>query len=404
MTKLIGKLIIWVLALAVLITVIALMTGGRPADAATGNGLPAMGYNTWYESGATLTESSVLSQAQLMAADGLVSAGYDVMTLDDGWLAGSRTASGALSWNAAKFPHGMPWLATQLRSLGMSLGLYAAIGNQTCARLPGSYGHYSKDAATFKGWGVTFVKVDSCKGLPAGTSATQLTALFRQFGGYVQANGMTYSQELPVLMTVGSPPYFAAVAASPSFANMWRVAPDESPLNTAAYTITSHLADDLGLHGYASMGHWNDLDMLVPGTVDAHPFGWSLAQTQSQLSVWAQEASPLFVSTNLAKLPSATLNALKNPDLISIDQSGAQAPVSVVNGGLRAVVKGADGGIAVLLVNSGTKTAHGAFTLPQLHVKGTHRPYVNVWTGAAGTISGVTATLAPGATTLLVIR
>jgi hypothetical protein len=68
-----------------------------------------------------------------------------------------------------------------------------------------------------------------------------------------------------------------------TFASMWRVAADESPANSASDTILGHLAADLNLHAFAGPGRWNDLDMLVPGTPAAHPFGWSLADEQSQL-------------------------------------------------------------------------------------------------------------------------
>jgi len=400
-----GKVIAVVTLTALLAAVIALMVAGRPADASTGPGKPAMGYNTWYEYGAGITESRVVAQAQLMASGGLVAAGYDTMNLDDAWQAPARTSAGVLTWDVSKFPHGLPWLAKRLALLGMKLGIYTAIGTQTCARMPGSFGHYSQDAAAFASWGVTFVKVDDCGGLPAGTSLAGKAAYFHQFGVSVKGDGMLYSDALPVLLPVGSDAWYSAVYVSSKDANMWRMTPDEHWLDTAQTTIMGHLNADLPLHGYAGPGRWNDLDMLVPGVVDAHPFGWTPAQARSQMSVWAQEASPLLISTNLAKLPNGTLNDLKNPHLIAIDQSGSQAPVSLVSNGILAVLKGADGGISVLLANEGTRTAHTVFTLPQLHVyKGPHRPYVNVWTGATGTISGVSVTLAPGATALLVIR
>jgi alpha-galactosidase len=367
-----------------------------------------MGYNTWYEMGTGLSETAVLAQAQLMASDGLQARGYNTITLDAGWEAPGRTgvvaSTAGLTWDTTKFPHGIPWLASQLHALGFKFGIYTTIGATGCgAGIPGSYGHYSQDAATFASWGVNFVKVDDCKGLPAGTTFAQETALFKQFGAYIEADGMTYSEELPVLQPVGSASYETAVAASSVWAGMWRVAPDEHWNDSATYTILGHLADDLNLHGYAYPGHWNDLDMLVPGVVDGHPFGWTLADEQSQLSVWAMEASPLFLSTNIAKLTAPELTALENPDMISIDQSGAQAPLSVLNGSIQAVVKGADGGMAVMLVNNGTKAAHGAFTLAQLHVRGTHLPYKNIWTGLGGTLSGVSVSLPPGATELLLV-
>ena len=46
---------------------------------------PVMGYNTWYQYGRSTTEADVLTQARAMKSRGLQSAGYNLITLDDGW-------------------------------------------------------------------------------------------------------------------------------------------------------------------------------------------------------------------------------------------------------------------------------------------------------------------------------
>jgi alpha-galactosidase len=370
---------------------------------------PVMGYNTWYEFGAAITEAKVLSQASLLVKTGLAAPGYNTVVIDDGWQGtktGHRGSTAALVQNTTTFPHGMMWLARQLHGMGLKFGVYTAIGANTCTDhggLAGSFGHYAQDAATFKLWGADFVKVDSCKGLPAGTSATQLTAYFAQFGAYIRAKGMTYSEELPVLMPAGSQ-YITAVAKSSQFANMWRVAPDESPLNPERVTVIGGLLASLPLYPYARFNHWNDLDLLVPGNPDAHPFGWTLAQEQSQVAVWAQEASPLILSTDIAKLSAAELAMLKNPHIVNIDQSGSQAPVWTTHGHVTAVVKGADGGMSLLLANTGTGTASAAFTLPEVHVNKASASILNVWTGATGMTGGIRITLPPGGTALYILK
>src|ERR1700743_2790690 len=137
MKKLIGRVIIWALALAVLATVIGLMVSGRPADAPTNpvSGLPAMGYNTWYQFGAGISESNVLGQARVLVSSGLAAAGYDTVTIDDGWQGATAQARNAdsrpLTWNRQEFPHGIPWLAQQLGTMGLKLGIYTAIGRDT---------------------------------------------------------------------------------------------------------------------------------------------------------------------------------------------------------------------------------------------------------------------------------
>lgn len=365
---------------------------------------PYMGYNTWYEFGAAIDESRVLTEAHYLAADHLVADGYSLMVLDNGWQAPARTSSGQLTWNPRNFPHGISWLAAVLRAEGIRLGLYTAIGTATCGHVaPGSYGHYAQDAATFKGWGVAFVKVDDCGALPAGTTLARKAALFAQFGTYVRGGGMIYSDELPVLYAPGSAAWLAAVRDSSLAANLWRVTPDEHWPDSALYTISSHLAADTHLHGFAGPGHWNDLDMLVPGTVDAHPFNWDLTAEQAQLGVWAMEASPLFLSANLARLTPAELSSIQNPDVIGIDQSGQQAALALYSGPVTALVKPYDGGVAVLLYDAGPG-GHVSFSLASL-TGYAHARYSNVWTGRTGTLSGgIATTLRTGQSVLLALK
>jgi alpha-galactosidase len=375
--------------------------------------LPVMGYNTWYQYGAGATESDVLQQARFLVSSGLAAAGYDTVNLDDGWMASSRTGDGSLTWDPAKFPDGIPWLASQVHALGLKFGIYAAIGTRTCQNLPGSGGaaasgnYYTQDAQTFADWGVDFVKVDECGGLPAGTTLSSLTGTFEQYGADLRADNpnVVYSEELPIY-ELGQPGFTQAVQSSATFANMWRVAADESPVDAASDTILGHLAADLPLHSLAGPGHWNDLDMLVPGTPAAHPFGWSLADEQSQLSVWAEEASPLLISTDLTTLTPDELAALENPDIIAIDQSGSQPSIAITtpSGHMEAVFKSADGGTAVLFANLGTGTSTGNFTLSQLGIAAPEATGYNVWKHETTTFSGVTVTLPAGGTETVLIK
>jgi alpha-galactosidase len=407
----------------VAVVVASLMTAVAPAGTAAAPAavagpppfgqLPVMGYNTWYQFGAGVTESAVLQQASFLVSSGLAAAGYDTVNLDDGWMASSRTSDGSLTWDPAKFPDGIPWLASQVHALGLKFGIYAAIGTRTCQNLPGSGGttasgnHYAQDAQTFADWGVDLVKVDECGGLPAGATLSSLTAAFEQYGADLRADNpnVVYSEELPIY-ELGQPGFTQAVQSSATFANMWRVAADESPLDPASDTILGHLAADLPLHSLAGPGHWNDLDMLVPGTPAAHPFGWSLAEEQSQLSVWAEEASPLLISTDLTTLTPDELAALENPDIIAIDQSGSQPSTAITSpsGNMEAVFKSADGGTAVLFANLGTGTSTGNFTLSQLGISTPEATGYNVWKRETTTFSGVTVTLPAGQTETVVIK
>jgi alpha-galactosidase len=366
---------------------------------------PVMGYNTWYQFRAGITESEVVRQAELLVSSGLAAAGYRCVNLDDGWMAAERAADGALIGDAAKFPRGIPWLAGQIHELGLRFGIYTAIGARTCQSLPGSWGHYDQDARTFASWGVDFVKVDDCGGLPAPMPVDTLAGHFRQFGAFLRQYNpaVVYSQELPI-QQIGKPSFLAAVRASAEFAHMWRVAHDEYPLthDDAWPMILGHLAAVLDLHPFARPGHWNDLDMVAPAFPAS---GWTLADLQNQLSVWAMEASPLLISADIGALPPAALAALKNPQMIALDQSGEQCSTVVMTGDIEALAKpDPEGGIAVLFVNLGTGAAAGHFALSQFGIASARASGYNVWTGETATFSDLSVTLAAGQATLLRIK
>lgn len=366
---------------------------------------PVMGYNPWYQYRANITESKVVRQAQLLVSSGLASAGYNCVNLDDGWMADKRAANGALTWDAAKFPRGIPWLADQIHALGLRFGIYTAIGTKTCQSLPGSWGHYAQDAKTFASWGVDFVKVDVCGGLPTWTTVDTLTENFRHFGACLREYNpqVVYSEELPVYQ-IGKPGFLSTVRASAEFANMWRVAHDEWPLThaNASPMILGHLAADLHLHSFAGPGHWNDLDMVAPAFPAS---GWTLADLRNQLSVWAMEASPLLISADIAALPPDALAALNNPHMIAIDQSGNQCSKAIMNADIEALTKpDPKGGTAVLFVNLGLGTCTGRFSLSQFGITSATASGYNVWTGSTTTFSGLSVTLEAGQTMLMQIK
>ncbi|WP_369185486.1 alpha-galactosidase [Streptomyces sp. Y1] len=183
------------------------LTGATPA-AALGNGnalTPPMGWNSWNSIGAYVTESQVKQTIDFMSANGLVQAGYNTVTIDDGWSmrhrdgqstdfaktadnamqlydgngnpvsgtdgSGNDPTSGHLVPEPGQFPaqvvngrtvNGIQYLAWYAHSKGMKLGLYATDTYTTCQGHPGSLGHESTDAADFVSWGVDFVKYDDC--------------------------------------------------------------------------------------------------------------------------------------------------------------------------------------------------------------------------------------------------
>ncbi|MFJ9948438.1 alpha-galactosidase [Kitasatospora sp. NPDC091207] len=182
--------------------------GAATPAAALDNGLaltPPMGWNSWNTLGTAVTQEQVVQTIDFMSANGLVQAGYDTVTIDDGWSLGHRdgqstdlvkTSYGAMQlYDAAHNPvsgtdgtgfdpttghlvpdpdsfpartvngqslNGIQYLSWYAHSKGMKFGLYATDTYTTCQGHPGSLGHESTDAADFVAWGVDFVKYDDC--------------------------------------------------------------------------------------------------------------------------------------------------------------------------------------------------------------------------------------------------
>ncbi|MER7670847.1 alpha-galactosidase [Kitasatospora sp. NPDC096128] len=186
----------------------ALTLGAATPAAALNNGnalTPPMGWNSWNSLGPQVDEQQVKQTIDFMAANGLVQAGYNTVTIDDGWSlrhrdgqttdfaknstwgmqlydangnpvagsdgGGNDPTSGHLTPDPDQFPpqtvngrtlNGIQYLAQYAHSKGMKFGLYATDTYTTCQGHPGSLGHESTDAADFVAWGVDFVKYDDC--------------------------------------------------------------------------------------------------------------------------------------------------------------------------------------------------------------------------------------------------
>ncbi|MFF4582461.1 alpha-galactosidase [Streptomyces sp. NPDC001389] len=185
----------------------AAVAGSAPA-AALDNGLaptPPMGWNSWNTLGTGVTQEQVVQTIDFMSSRGLVAAGYDTVTIDDGWSLGHRDGqtadfaknsygamqlydanrdptsgtdgtgfdltTGHLMPDPARFPsktvngrtvNGIEYLSRYAHDKGMKFGLYATTTYTTCQGRPGSLGHENTDAADFVAWGVDYVKYDDC--------------------------------------------------------------------------------------------------------------------------------------------------------------------------------------------------------------------------------------------------
>jgi alpha-galactosidase len=371
------------------------------------NGLaltPPMGFNDWYQYGCNVTQADILANARALVSSGLARLGYRYVNLDDCWMAPSRASDGQLQADPTRFPNGIKWLAGQIHRMGLKLGVYESFGTRTCQGNPGSYGHYQQDADTFASWGVDFLKFDYC-GPPAGLTSAEAEADYQQMSQDLIATGrhIVFSEELPIGAGNANPSnadYLPYVSFSSQISNMWRVAPDVT--TNFDSTVFGHLAADLPLAKYAHPGAWNDLDMLVTGTSS---FSWTVPEEETQMSIWAEMASPLLVSTDLTSMSPATRQILSNRAVIAVDQDrlGKQGQLVAQQGPVDVVAKPlADGDVAVLLANTSSEpeqasTTAGAVGLPRAAVY----TATDLWTHAARETAGTIAATVPPESAML---
>ena len=109
-----------------------------------------------------IDENLYRNMSEQLVEGGYVAAGYDMINIDDCWMADSRAADGTLPPNATRFPSGMKAMGDFMHARGIKFGIYTDEGTKTCGGYPGSQGFEAVDAATFASWGVDFLKLDGC--------------------------------------------------------------------------------------------------------------------------------------------------------------------------------------------------------------------------------------------------
>lgn len=283
---------------------VGLGTAAPAAALGNGNALtPPMGWNSWNSLGTEVTQEQVVQTIDFMAANGLVAAGYDTVTIDDGWSLWHRdgqstdivrTPEGAMqlydnqgrpvsgtdgtgndptsghliprpdhfpsrSWNGQTV-NGIAYLADYAHSKGMKFGLYATDTYLTCQMHPGSLGHESTDAADFVSWGVDFVKYDDCPYGPPITGpdghnyGTQ--GVGKELTRSIYTRVQTFQRALDAASAAqGRPKVTVSVSAQPVHTGLpYLLAADDpartDPVVQAAGTAPFHAP------GYAPTGIW----------------------------------------------------------------------------------------------------------------------------------------------------
>ncbi|XP_070615926.1 alpha-galactosidase A [Erythrolamprus reginae] len=258
-----------------------------------------------------ISEQLFMQMADRMASEGWKEVGYRFLCIDDCWMAPTRDGQGRLQPDLKRFPSGIKKLADYVHSKGLKLGIYADVGNRTCAGFPGSYGHYEQDAETFASWGVDLLKFDGCD---FGT-IDKMADGYKKMSSALNKTGrsIVYSCEWPLYQRPFKKVNYSEIK---QYCNYWRNYADISDSWDSVKSILDWTSSNQDiLVDIAGPGGWNDPDMLVIGN-----FGLSWDQQITQMAFWAIMAAPLLMSNDLRQINSKSKALLQNKEVIAINQ------------------------------------------------------------------------------------
>jgi hypothetical protein len=341
---------------------------------------PVLGWNSWNCWGLSVDEGKVRQSAAAMIAKGLADHGWSYINIDDGWEAPARAPDGHILPNA-KFPD-MKGLGDWLHTRGLKFGIYSSPGPLTCGGFLGSYGHEDRDAATYAGWGVDYLKYDWCSydGI-AGTDTTLET--YEKPYRIMQQALRGQSRDIVYSLCQYGMQHVWAWGSSVD-AQSWRTTED---IEDTWESLSRIGFGQSPLYPYAGPGHWNDPDMLTVGRVGwgstLRPSRLTPDEQYTQVSLWALLSAPMLLGCDLSQMDGFTLNLLTNDEVLAIDQDegGYQAQRVVSDKGYQVWVKRlADGSSAVGIFNMEDAAQTVRLDWASLGVDGYHT-LRDVWRG-----------------------
>jgi hypothetical protein len=370
-------------------------------------GAAPMGWNSWNSFANIVNSQLVQRQAQTLASNGMMKAGYEYVVIDEGWWLGERDAAGNIVVNAKQWPAIRPGqkdgdmanIAAYIHSLGLKAGIYTDAGKDGCSMYPdsgprymntGSEGHYDQDFLQFSKWGFDYVKVDWCGGAKEKRSGA---VQYAQIAHAIQKAEKTTGRKLyfSICEWGSQNPWFWGPGVGDIESTIWRTGGDIIPpvveslhdaehdkrIITAGNVLESF---ETGLHPEAQhTGYFNDLDMMVTGMR-----GMSDALDRTHMGLWVISSAPLMVGSDLTRLSPATLSLLTNAEALAIhnDTYGLQ-PIQVDEPapGVQIWAKpmAIAGRRAVAILNRTDGSAQVKVDWKKLGLKGTPKSLRDVW-------------------------
>jgi alpha-galactosidase len=378
------------------VLLLGLLVGtGTGATAATGptqtaqqqllSPTPYMGWNTYFGLGGDFDENTIKGAADALVNRGLKAAGYDIVWLDGGWQAPtSRNEQGDLVADPAKFPSGMQSLVNYVHSLGLRAGIYTDAGPWLPASCGlGSGGHYQHDADQFAAWGFDAVKVDFLCGIAADLDPK---TAFTEFATALRNNASHRPMIFNLCNPVTSPDWgdyppeqqsTYSWSYAPEIAQSWRTYTDVGFQHSIKFSDVLRNYDKNAAHPeVAGPGHWNDPDYLGP------ELGMTTQEFRTQMTLWSVAAAPLIIGSDVRSLSQETVEILKDPEVVAINQdpAGVQATRVGPAGSTEVWVKRlADGGRAVVLLNRGDQARTILTTARDVGLRGDRFSLLDAW-------------------------
>ncbi|MBB2145444.1 glycoside hydrolase family 27 protein [Pedobacter sp. LMG 31464] len=352
---------------------------------------PPMGWMSWYTFIDHINEKQIMEVADAMVSSGLRDAGYNLIQLDDGWMAKERDKEGRQYADKVRFPNGIKYLANYLHQKGLKLGIYSSNGSLTCAGYPGSYNHEEIDAKTYAEWGVDYLKYDAC-GKKEGHPDQELNMRM------INAIKKTGRPMLYAVCVFGSNETHLWAS---KVATMWRTGGDivqhieRNPIVTYKLWYTN-LQQVIGKEAYAGNGHWNDPDNLIIGYPRNNE--QTIEEQKAQFSFWSLIAAPLLLSVDVRAMDPKIKAIIMNKEVIAInqDKAGVQGSRLINDDDHEIWVKKLnDGSKAVILFNKKDVEAEIRLNLKDINEKGKVKVR-DLWTKQNKTItSSLTSKVAP---------
>ncbi len=293
---------------------------------------PTMGWSSWNTFSVHISEDIIKGQADAMVDQGLAAVGYNYINIDDGFLYGRNPKSHLVIIHPTRFPNGIKVVADYIHSKGLKAGIYSDAGDCTCGSISngdtrntnvGFYGYDQIDADYyFKTCGFDFIKVDYCGGRNQNLNERERYTAIRQAMDATGIPGLKYN----VCRWDYPGTWISDIADS------WRTTGD---ISCSWSSVKYILGENLYLSAYCHDGHYNDMDMLEVGR------SLTEEEDKTHFGMWCIMSSPLLIGCNMETLKPATLELLKNQELIALNQDtlGLQSYVALHHGDTYVLVK-----------------------------------------------------------------